>query len=247
VAVDAQGMRISEAFAGKAPVMLHLTPSHQYPLGGRLSGARRRELAQLVMKHGSLLIENEYDHEFIHEGQNHAPLAASLPGHTVLVSTFAKAISPSLRLGFVAAPLAIAQALAQKIEQERLHVSWPVQCAVQWLLQSGQLQKHLRRVRRYYAQLRSELLLQIAQECPQLRVSGQEGGLHVVLHSNKPAHQTDTLQMMKNLSQQGVIFNNLRDFGGEQDALLLAYGQMTPATVKQTCRLLKMALTVKSA
>jgi GntR family transcriptional regulator / MocR family aminotransferase len=244
VAVDAQGMRISEAFAGKAPVLLHLTPSHQYPLGGRLSGARRRELAQLVMKHGSLLIENEYDHEFIHDGQNHAPLAASLPGHAVLVSTFAKAISPSLRLGFVAAPLAIAQALAQKIEQERLHVSWPVQCAVQWLLQSGQLQKHLRRVRRYYAQLRSELLLQIAQECPQLRVSGQEGGLHVVLRSNKPAHQTDTLQMMKNLSQQGVIFNNLRDFGGEQDALLLAYGQMTPATVKQTCRLLKMALTV---
>jgi hypothetical protein len=81
VPVDSQGMQVGHAFAGPAPAVLHLTAAHQYPSGVRLSGVRRAELARLVTRRGSLLIENEYDHEFIHEGQNHAALAGSLPAH----------------------------------------------------------------------------------------------------------------------------------------------------------------------
>jgi GntR family transcriptional regulator / MocR family aminotransferase len=239
VPVDPQGMCVDQAFDGATPVLLHLTPSHQYPLGGRLSGARRRLLIQLIQRHRSLLIENEYDHEFIHEGQNHAPLAASLPEHALLVSTFAKAISPSLRLGFVAAPLEIANALAAKIEHERLHVSWPVQCSVQWLLQSGQLQKHLRRVRRYYAQLRGQLLLQLKKECPELRISGQGGGLHVVLRLATPSQ---TAHLLAQLRKQGVVFHTVKDFGGTEEALLLAYGHMTDTSLAECTATLVSAI-----
>jgi GntR family transcriptional regulator / MocR family aminotransferase len=214
VAVDAEGMLVHQAFEGKAPTLVHFTPSHQYPMGGRLSGARRRVIAQLALKHHSLLIENEYDHEFIHEGKNHTPVAASLP---------------SLRLGFVAAPQEVADALASKIERERLHVSWPVQCTVQWLLQSGEMQKHLRRVRRYYALLRADLLKQLAQKCPRLRISGHAGGLHLVIRCEKP---TQTKLLMSRLQRQGVMFNRLKDFGGREDALLLAYGHMSESDIK---------------
>jgi GntR family transcriptional regulator / MocR family aminotransferase len=239
VPVDSHGLNVQKAFMAKAPVLLHITPSHQYPLGGRLTGARRRELAHFVQQHNTLILENEYDHEFIYEGQNHAPLAASLPAHTVLVSTFAKAVSPALRLGFLAAPAEVAFALAEKIESERLHVSWPVQLAMAWLLRSGELQKHLRRVRRYYAELRAHLLRELALQCPQLHVSGQEGGLHLVLRCEKQA-QTD--RFINLLRESDVAFNTLVEFGGKENAVLLAYGQLDQKSIKKTILLIKTAL-----
>ncbi len=241
VAVDQQGMRIEDAFQGKAPALLHLTPSHQYPLGVRLSGARRKQLVQLVLRHRSIIIENEYDHEFIHEGQNHAPLAASLPEHSVLVSTFAKAISPSLRLGFVAAPIQIADALVAKIERERLHVSWPVQCSVQWLLHSGHLQRHLRRVRRHYAQLRQQLLGQLHLRCAELQIGGLTGGLHVVLRAST---QTRTIKVVNALRQRGIALQELNDFGSQESAFLLGYGHMTSDSIEDCIKAIEGAMPV---
>ena len=58
VPVDEHGMRVARAFADRAPAVLHLTAAHQYPLGVRLSGARRAELAALATRRGSLVIEN---------------------------------------------------------------------------------------------------------------------------------------------------------------------------------------------
>jgi len=231
VPVDVHGMLVEPAFAGGPPALLHLTPAHQYPLGGRLSGERRRALAALVRRHGSLVIDNEYDHEFVHEGQNHAPLAAALPDHAVLVSTFAKSVSPALRLGFVAAPPAIADALAQAIEAERSHAAWPAQVSMQWMLRSGHLQRHLRRVRRHHAQQRARLLAGLQLNCPMLQVSGQAGGLHLVL-SLGSARQDRLLA--HRLRRQAVTLQTLRDFGTAPaedplgEAVLLGYGHMQP-------------------
>jgi GntR family transcriptional regulator / MocR family aminotransferase len=238
VPVDAQGMRISEAFLGHPPALIHLTPSHQYPLGSRLSGTRRRELIQLARRHGSWIIENEYDHEFIYEGHNYAPIAAALPEQTVLVSTFAKAISPSLRLGFIAAPLSVAQGLAELVEAQRLHVSWPVQRLIQALLQSGELQKHLRRVRRHYAGMRQALLGLLSDHCPRLHVSGHAGGLHVVLHA---ATETSNRKLAARLHQTDVVFQTLQDFGVDRPTLLLAYGHMQQQDLSQAVSLLEQA------
>lgn len=239
VPVDEQGMRVGSAFADRAPIVLHLTAAHQYPLGVRLSGSRRAELAALATRRGSLVIENEYDHEFIYEGQNHAALAASLPAHTVLVSTFAKAISPALRIGFIAAPHEVADTLAQAIEGDRLHASWSVQVSLQWLLASGELQRHLRRIRRHHANQRDRLLLALKQGCPDVRVGGQEGGLHIVLTMG---HSTFDRQLAKQLSNLGITFQTVREFGGNSDEVLLGYGHMSAREIGQAVALLSDAL-----
>jgi GntR family transcriptional regulator/MocR family aminotransferase len=239
VPVDGQGMLVSQAFSGGIPALLHLTAAHQYPSGVRLSGQRRAELASLVTRRGSLVIENEYDHEFIYEGQNHAALAASLPAHTVLVSTFAKAISPALRIGFIAAPDAVAAALAEAIERNRLHASWSVQMSLQWLLASGELQRHLRRVRRYHASQRDRLLSALAQVGPDVRFRGQEGGLHIVLTMGDPTRDE---QLARRLHRLGVAFQTIREFGGDSDEVLLGYGHMSASEIEQAAGLLHEAL-----
>lgn len=235
VPVDEQGAVVKNAFASTAPSVFHLTPANQYPLGGRLSGSRRAELAALASKSGTLVVENEYDHEFVYEGQNHAPLAAALPGQTVLVSTFAKSISPALRIGFIAAPLSVADALTATIAREGLHASWPVQVSLQWLLASGELQRHLRRVKRHHASQRDRLLGAIRKSCPALQVRGIEGGLHLVLSLGR--RELDR-KLAKALRLRGVVLQSVSDFGGDTDEVLMGYGHMEEAQARIAADLL---------
>ena len=236
--VDEQGALVGTAFASGAPSVLHLTPAHQYPMGGRLSGSRRAELAALVSKSGTLVIENEYDHEFIYEGQNHASLATALPEHTVLVSTFAKSVSPALRIGFVAAPRGVADALTSTIAREGLHASWPVQVSLQWMLASGELQRHLRRARRHHSSQRDRLLDAIHRSCPQLQVRGTEGGLHLILSLGR--RELDR-ELVKELRRRGVVLQSVGDFGGDTDELLMGYGHMDNAEARVAADLLRDA------
>jgi GntR family transcriptional regulator/MocR family aminotransferase len=237
VPVDEQGIVVSRAFANP-PAVIHLTPAHQYPIGVRLSGARRAELSDVLTRHGTLLIENEYDHEFIYEGQNHTAMAASMPEQTALVSTFAKAISPALRIGFVAAPLPVVYALSAVIRREKLQATWPAQISVHWLLSTGELQRHLRRARRHHQQQRDQLVKKIQHACPQVRISGQDGGLHIVLSLR--SEDLDR-RLAAELRSKGVVLQSAADFGDCGPDLLMGYGHMSHQELESAVELLRSA------
>ncbi|MDE1179248.1 PLP-dependent aminotransferase family protein [Paraburkholderia sp.] len=228
VPVDAHGLCVEPAFDGDvSPVMLHVTPTHQYPMGARLSGPRRRTLIDAARAGGTLILENEYDCEFNYAGTDHPPLFSHAPDSTLLLSTFAKAVSPSLRLGFIAAPPDAADALAACVERERMHVSWPAQKIVEALLVSGELDRHLRRIRRHYASLRASIRARFdALDDARLELLGDDGGVHVVIRGR--THDFD-LRLQTALRDSGVVFDRVVDFAtGDIDArgVLLAYGHM---------------------
>jgi GntR family transcriptional regulator / MocR family aminotransferase len=244
IPVDADGARVNDLLEhSEFPSLIHLTAAHQYPMGGRLSAARRTTLLQAVRRHGSLVIENEYDHEFVHEGQRFAPLAASAPEHCIVVGTFARAISPALRLGFIAAPADIVQAVAQLIAQEQLQASWPVQMSANWLLKSGQLERHLRRVGKRYAAMRTQLKAQLKPLAPQIKLRGDEGGLHVALDCSALG-ATNYSTLCRYLQQNGVISDSIERFSSSanlQQIILMGYAHWSSDELAQSIKLLSEA------
>lgn len=242
VPVDQEGMDIDRAFAGRAPALLHLTPAHHYPLGMRLSGPRRHRLLQLARRHGTLILENEYDHEFVREGPVYAPLMATAGQQTVLISTFAKALSPSLRLGFVLSSPDIADRLAQQIETQHQQVSWPAQVAVAWLLESGELERHLRRVRRRLEHLRSVLQQRLFKLDSGVRALSTQGGQHVLLSMQTP-RASKALHVA--LIEAGVCAERVEQFALTSTPIhgvFMSFGQMTSAQLGQAIDTLATAV-----
>lgn len=238
--VDAQGAQVQAVFDGPTPpVVLHITPAHHYPLGMRLASARRHNLLALAQRHRTLVIENEYDHEFAFAGANTAPLLASAPGQVLLVSTFAKAISPALRLGFVVAPQPIAARLGDLIEAENRHASWPVQRSVAWLLGSGELDRHLRRLQRHFEALRSQVREAVSRLGGYgLQIQGDSGGLHVLLHLRSAQA---SLALETRLRGAGVQLHPLRSFSQaahDHHGVLLGYGHMSSSDLQQALQIL---------
>jgi GntR family transcriptional regulator/MocR family aminotransferase len=243
VPVDAEGAQADTAFAGpRMPALVHLTPAQHYPLGMRLSGPRRAKLLALARRHGTLVLENEYDHEFIPPGPRHVSLFASAPHQTVLVSTFAKAISPALRLGFVVASESVADRLADAVADERMQVSWPVQRSVAWLLESGELERHLRRVRRRGQRLRDELADPLRRWQERFGLTAQGGGQHLLLRASS-AKRSRSLQ--RALQQAGIRFDALETYAigpSPWHGLLLSYGHMSIADLRKAAACLDAAL-----
>jgi GntR family transcriptional regulator/MocR family aminotransferase len=227
VPVDAQGVLVDRIVeGGAAPVLVHVTPAHQYPMGGRLSGPRRRALVELARARAMLIVENEYDCEFHYAGTNHPPIFSYAPESTLLLNTFAKAVSPSLRLGFIVAPAAAAAAIVALVERERTHVSWPVQKVVETLLRSGELDRHLRRVRRHYGAMRDAIRERLSAYADVVTLAGDEGGLHVVVAGRDGAFDRD---LRAALRANGVLFDEVADFtvsGADPGGFLLGYGHM---------------------
>ncbi|VWC71437.1 DNA-binding protein [Burkholderia lata] len=235
VAVDRDGMCVDQVVLdGAAPQMVHVTSAHQYPLGGRLPRWRREALTGLARKHGILILENEYNSEFQYEGAKLPPIFASAPDTTLLLGTFARVVGPSLRLGFIAAPPAIVEVLVDFVDRERRHVSLPTQKVAEFLLVSGQLDRHLRRLQRHYAAMRATLRSRLSVHAERIDMCGDSGGLHVSIAGRVPAFDRELRTALRSC---GIRFNDIAQFSTPNDNIpgfVFGYGHMSPAMLERS-------------
>lgn len=151
VPVDAHGMQIDALakLSEKRTIRaVYLTPHHHYPTTVTLSPARRMQLLALAQRHRWLIIEDDYDSELHFEGRPVAPLASADPQRNVLyIGTLSKILAPGLRLGFlVAPPDTIPRLLGARFVMDR-QGDLPMEAAVAELIDEGELQRHVRRMR----------------------------------------------------------------------------------------------------
>lgn len=238
IPVDDEGLDTDYLQAvGRRIRLLHVTPSHQYPLGARLSSARRNSLIRWAQKNGTLIIENDYDGEFRY-GTAPLPALNALAGfdHIAYVGTFSKVLSPAIRLGFVVTRADLVEAMAQRVAQARDSVPIITQRIIAWLIGSGEIEKHVRRVRGSYAE-RRRMMLHALSEIPEVQsVTGQAAGLHVVVRLRA---ELRLKTLAPQLEHQGIVLDRVADFqrGQRQDErVLMAYGHLPELEIVEGVR-----------
>ncbi len=161
VAVDREGLDVGalETLTRQSRVRLvHLTPHHQYPTTVTLSPARRLALLDLAARRRIAVLEDDYDHEFHYDGRPLLPLASGDPaGVVIYAGSLAKVLAPGLRVGFVVAPRPLLDRLAAERALIDRQGDLVLERAVAELLEEGELQRHVRRLRRVYQGRREAL------------------------------------------------------------------------------------------
>ena len=205
-----------------------VTPAHQFPTGAVLAPERRRAL----LAWGGIVIEDDYDSEYRYDRAPIGTLQRLAPDRVVYLGTASKTLAPALRLGWLLAPPALADAIAQE--------RWAVDSggaaiaarAYARLLATGEVDRHLRRTRREYRERRDRLVAALAQRLPTCRVDGVAAGLHLLLRL--PAG-TDERAVVAALNEQRVRIRGLDSYRlaprEDEPALVLGYGRIPMAAI----------------
>jgi GntR family transcriptional regulator/MocR family aminotransferase len=188
VDVDQDGIDVESGIqAAPHAALAYVTPSHQCPLGCRLSLERRLALLAWAAPARAWIIEDDYDSEYRYTGRPLASLHALDEGRRVLyVGSFSLMLYPSLRIGFIVAPPPLVDVFLSARALADWNSSAVDQAVLAQFIDRGFLVRHLRRMRVLYAERQQALLREAARMLsPWVELERQPSGLHVVGWLNK--------------------------------------------------------------
>jgi len=160
IPVDTDGIDIDHGLRHHPDAKLVVvTPGQQAPLGATLSLERRLRLLEWAGANQVWVIEDDYLSELQLAGRA-APALASLDrdGRVIHIGSFSKTISPTVRLGFLVAPVELNSRFAEVAACLAPAPGAAVQLATAKFMHEGHYMRHLRRTKRAYAAKRQALL-----------------------------------------------------------------------------------------
>ncbi|NUW42437.1 aminotransferase-like domain-containing protein [Nonomuraea rhodomycinica] len=228
--VDEDGV-VSDGLPGDLR-LLYTTPAHQYPLGGRLPIPRRERLLAWARRTGAMIVEDDYDAEFRYDV---APLPALYgldPSRVVLLGTLSKTLAPDVGVGWLVGPPELVDRIAGLRRAVADRTSGPVQQAVATLIERGDLDRHLRRMRLEYARRRAAVVEILGPLC---RLRGDTAGLHVLAELPPGAIG----RVVERAAERGVLLDEPerhRHRPGAPFGLVIGYGSASLPDVRRACR-----------
>ncbi len=241
IPVDGEGIRVDriEAAAVRQGLRaIYLTPHHQYPTTVTLSPARRLALLAWARASGCAVIEDDYDHEFHYDGRPVLPLASADRDNVVIyVGTLSKVLAPGLRVGFLFAPLPFIRRAASLRAVVDRQGDLVAEYALAELLEEGELQRHVRKMRGVYLSRRDALVEALRRELSgALDFSVPAGGMTLWAHC---APGLDAAAWAERARDAGVWFSHggLYTFDGQPfPAVRLGFAGLKETELREAVR-----------
>lgn len=189
--------------------IVHITPSHQFPMGIVMPIQRRNEILNWALNTSGYIIEDDYDSEFRFSGKP-IPALFSLDqsDQVIYMNTFTKTLAPSFRIGYMVLP----KHLLFQYEKISAHHGCTVPNFEQYILyefmHQGHFERHINRMRNLYRQ-KIEMISNLMKPYPFLVMKGHESGLHFLIEIKK---EIDIKDLIANLKSKGILVNDLRSY-----------------------------------
>ncbi|WP_332609684.1 aminotransferase-like domain-containing protein [Achromobacter sp. ESBL13] len=222
-----------------APRACWLMTQFQNPLGSLMPDDKKRQLVEMLARHGIPLIEDDVYGELYYGAARPVPAKAyDTEGLVLHCSSFSKCLAPGYRIGWASAGRYSRRVQRLKLSST-LSASGPAQGAIAEYLEQGGYDRHLRRLRQTLQAQQDRMADAIAHEFPAgTRVTRPQGGFF--LWVELPA-AVDALAMHRDALARGVsvapgpIFSASSQFAS---ALRLNYGHPWDAAHEAAIRVL---------
>ena len=182
--MDDSGISIRGLEASRADIV-HISPNHHFPTGITMPVGRRSELLDWVASaEGRYIIEDDYDSEFRLTGRPLPTLqSVDRNGRVIYMNTFSRTLAATIRISYMVLPVPLAEEYYRRLSFYSSAVSSFEQYTLASFISRGYFEKHINRMRLYYARLRKQVIRTIAESelAGKAEVIERDSGLHFLL------------------------------------------------------------------
>lgn len=185
--------------------VFYAQPRYANPTGVTWSASRRRDVTEVLARHGAFLIEDDWAHDFgMTELPEPAPLAAGdEAGRVIYLRSLTKSVSPALRVGAVIARGPVGGRVRTNVAASTLYVSPVLQTAALDVVSHPGWPRHLSALRGHLRSRRDLLMEAVRTHLPDCAPArAPAGGLNLWL---RLPDNTDLHRLVVDCEQAGVV------------------------------------------
>ncbi len=140
-----------ERIKGINPDFILINPSGSLKSGDRMKPERRFELTEWAKSGEKFIIEDDYNGELVYNSRAVPAMQCGCTDRVIYLGSFSKLLLPSVRIGYAVIPDILKRIYAQDKQHLNQTASKIEQLALADYIRDGQLERHLRRLKRSYA------------------------------------------------------------------------------------------------
>lgn len=226
--------------------ILHITPSHQFPLGVVMPINRRMQLLTWANEgEDRYIIEDDYDSEFRFGGKP-IPALQSLDnnGRVIYLGTFSKSLAPSMRIGYMVLPETLLEKYKKHFSFYACTVSRIEQQTLCKFIGEGYFEKHLNKMRNIYKKKREKLVSLVKENLKDAEIIGTNAGLHLLLRVNNGMTERELVSTAKEKGIKVLGLSNSymnREICQSKSTIFLGYASLREEELEDAIKLLKLA------
>lgn len=244
VPMDESGMLVS-ALDKTAARVAYVMPSHQFPTGTVMPIGRRTELLKWANRaEDRYLIEDDYDSEFRYRGKPIPSLQSSDEnGKVIYIGTFSKAIAPAIRISYMVLPKPLLEIYRRDCYFYSCTVSRIDQGVLNEFIRDGYFERHLNKMRKGYRAKHDLLLQELAPFAKKFKVTGEHGGLHLLLTAKGNVSEQELIEKAAALGVRvyGLSDSCVEEIAERHATVLLGFGALSEQEIQEGIQKLKEA------
>lgn len=174
------GFNIS--YRNKNARIIYVSPSHMTRFGDVMPNKRRAELVKHSAQNKSLVIEDDYESDFLYNSRPTPSLHALSGGSNVIyIGSFSKLLLPSIRISFMVLTEELAEKYKKNIHKYNQTASKTEQIALCQFIRDGHLKSQIRKTRRFYTTKTKSFAELLTKEFKEANVEISENALQIKL------------------------------------------------------------------
>ncbi len=252
VPVDQEGMR-TDKLPAKGTKLVHVSPSHHFPLGCVMPVSRRQKLLEWADQCDAYVIEDDYDSELRSDGRPITPLYMMDRERVIYMNTFTRTLSPSVRIAYMVLPEKLMSLYNEKLSFYSGTVSGFEQYTLAAFIKEGYYERHIRRMRNLGRKKRSIFLetLKVSNLDKYISFSEDKAGLYMIMETSDKIVQKKFRKILEEksvkITQLGLYcYNSTPRF---ERRFILCYGNLEERDMKKVIGIIAEAagLSIKTA
>lgn len=185
-------------YRNKDADIIYVTPSKMTRWGDVMPNKRRIELVAHSAQNGSLVIEDDFESDFLYNTKPTPSLHALSGGSNVVyLGSFSKLLLPSIRISFMILTEELAEKYRQNIFKYNQTASKTEQIALCKFINDGHLKSQIRKTRRFYTAKTKLFAESLKSEFPTADIEISENALQIIM-------KTDFNKNKETFKQHGV-------------------------------------------